>query len=151
VAAKPDPRATAFRALNLIGIIAQLAQTALNRVLEDGLSLAGFSVLNHFVVRGEAGKNPAALAFAFQVTKGAMTNTLQRLEQKGYVEIAPDPADGRAKLVSVTRAGRTAHARALAAIAPEIDTLLGTIPSKDFAATLPFLTQLKDVLDAARD
>lgn len=146
-----DAGAAAFRALNLIGIIAQLSETTLTRVLEDGLSLAGFSLLNHFVVRSVDGANPASLAFAFQVTKGAMTNTLRRLEQKSYVSIIPDPSDARAKIVRITRQGRAAHARALGAIAPEIEALLKDVPGRAFAEALPFLQRLKDSLDSARD
>jgi len=146
-----DASAITLRALTLIAIIAQLSETALTRALEDGLSLAGFGVLNHFVVRGVKGQNPAALAQAFQVTKGAMTNTLKRLEARRYVAISADPDDARAKIVRLTARGRAAHARALAALKPELDALLGVIPARAFANALPFLTDLKDRLDAARD
>jgi DNA-binding MarR family transcriptional regulator len=102
-------------------------------------------------VRNVDGQSPLSLANAFQVTKGAMTNTLQRLEAKGYVTVEPDPADGRAKIVRITRAGRAARNRALAAMTPEIARLLGEIKAAEFAAALPFLTKLKDVLDRRRD
>ncbi len=140
-----------MQVLTQIGVIAQLNSTALSRVLEDGLSMAGFSVLHHFVVRNVDGQSPLSLANAFQVTKGAMTNTLQRLEAKGYVTVEPDPADGRAKIVRITRAGRGARDRALAAIAPEIASLLGEVKAAEFAAALPFLVKLKEVLDRRRD
>ncbi len=146
-----DASAAAFRALNLTAIIAQLSQTAMERLLEHGLSMAGFGVLNHFVVRGVEGQAPASLARAFQVTKGAMTNTLQRLEAMGYVSVESDARDGRAKIVRLTKAGRAARTRALAALEPELRALLKTIPGEEFAAALPFLERLKDVLDAARD
>lgn len=140
-----------MQVLTQIGVIAQLNSTALTRVMEDGLSMAGFSVLHHFVVRNVDGQSPLSLANAFQVTKGAMTNTLQRLEAKGYVTVEPDPADGRAKIVRITRAGRGARDRALAAIAPEIASLLGEVKAAEFAAALPFLVKLKEVLDRRRD
>lgn len=142
---------TVMRALTLIGIIAQLSDAALTRRLEAGLSLAAFRVLHHFVVRGVDGQSPSSLANAFQVTKGAMTNTLQRLEALGYVRVAEDPADGRGKIVRITRAGRAARDRALAAIAPEIGELLQQMKGAEFAAALPFLERLKTILDAARD
>lgn len=148
---REEAGAAVMRALTQIGIIAQLNDNALSRVLEDGLSLAGFSVLHHFVIRNVEGQSPLSLANAFQVTKGAMTNTLQRLEAKKYVTLEPDPADGRAKIVRITRAGRAARDRALAAIAPEIAGLLGEIKGTEFAAALPFLTKLKDVMDRRRD
>jgi DNA-binding MarR family transcriptional regulator len=148
---REEAGAIVMRAMTQIGVIAQLNNTALSRVLEDGLSLAGFSLLHHFMVRNVDGQSPLSLANAFQVTKGAMTNTLQRLEAKGYVTVQPDPADGRAKVVRITRAGRAARDRALAAMTPEIAGLLGEIRVAEFAAALPFLSKLKDVLDRRRD
>ncbi len=141
----------ALRVMTLIGIIAQLNDAALTRAIGDDLSLAGFRVLHHFVVRGVEGQSPSSLASAFQVTKGAMTNTLQRLEAKRYVKIAADPGDGRGKVVRITQAGRAARDRAFAAIAPEFGALMRKVPAASFAAALPFLEQLKDVMDAARD
>jgi DNA-binding MarR family transcriptional regulator len=141
----------AIRALTLIGIVSQLSDASLTRRLEDGLSLAGFRVLNHFVVRNVEGKSPKSLANAFQVTKGAMTNTLQRLEALGYVRLEADPADGRGKIARITRAGRAARERGFAAVAPELSDMLAQVSGAEFAAALPFLEKLKNVLDAARD
>ena len=59
-----------------IGIIDQLVTNRLERVLPAGLSYAQFGVLVHFARRGGQ-ESPAQQAKAFQVTKGAMTYTLQ--------------------------------------------------------------------------
>ena len=72
-----------FRLFNEIGIISQLSGTILARVLPHGLSMAQFGVLNNFVRLGGE-RTPAGLAEAFQVTRGAMTNTLTRLEAQGF-------------------------------------------------------------------
>lgn len=146
-----DGPQTVMRALTLIGIISQLSDAALQRQMEDGLSLAGFRVLHHFVVRDVEGQSPSSLASAFQVTKGAMTNTLQRLEALGYVRVVDDPADGRGKIASITKRGRAARDRALMAIAPEIVALVQQVKIAEFAEALPFLEKLKISLDAARD
>ena len=95
----------AFQAMSEIAIIGHLADTALAKALPPELSVAGFGVLNHFVRLDVEGESPARLARAFQVTKGAMTYTLQKLEELGYVAIEPDPADARAKIVRITSAG----------------------------------------------
>jgi DNA-binding MarR family transcriptional regulator len=47
-----------------------------------------------------------------------MTNTLQHLQSKGLVSVAADPDDGRAKIVTITPAGREARDRAIAALNP---------------------------------
>lgn len=146
-----DAPQTVMRVLTLIGIISQLSDAALQRKLEDGLSLAGFRVLHHFVIRDVEGQSPSSLASAFQVTKGAITNTLQRLEALGYVRVDDDPADGRGKIARITKRGRAARDRALMAIAPEVMALLGQMSAAEFSAAAPFLEKLKATLDAARD
>jgi DNA-binding MarR family transcriptional regulator len=140
-----------FQALSEIAIIGHLADTALAQTLPEDLSVAGFGVLNHFVRLGVEGESPARLARAFQVTKGAMTYTLQRLEHLGYVTIQPDPADARAKIVRVTRKGRSAREAAVARVRPGMAKLIEAIGAAEFARVLPFLIKLRQVLDAARD
>ena len=73
-----------FQLYNEIGIIDQLASTQFERALPHGLTQAQFSLLNHCVRLGD-GETPAQLASAFQVTKGTMTSTLQKLTAKGFV------------------------------------------------------------------
>ena len=61
-----------------IGIIAQLSGNRFQRVMPFGLTMAQFSLLTHCIRLGD-GWTPARLAAAFQVTRGTMTNTLQKL------------------------------------------------------------------------
>jgi len=140
----------AFKVLNEIGIIAQLARVELERTTGDALSGAGFSVLNH-LARLPGVWAPARLARAFQVTKGAMTNTLQRLEAEGYVKIVDDPEDGRAKHVTITPKGLKARDAALARLTPLLTQLTQAIGAETFKTLLPGLAQLRSVLDAARE
>ncbi len=138
-----------FRIFNEIGIITQLASAVLTRVLPRGLSMAQFGVLNNFVRLGGE-RTPAGLAEAFQVTRGAMTNTLARLEAQGFVEMRPDPEDGRGKIVSITAAGRRAREEALALLMREVGKLDGKVDWDELAQVLPKLEQLRKVLDAER-
>ncbi|MCR9072838.1 MAG: MarR family transcriptional regulator [Alphaproteobacteria bacterium] len=138
-----------FRVLNEIGIIEQLARSAFERVMPHGLKVSQFSVLNHLVRLGD-GKRPADLADAFQVTRGAMTNTLGRLEGLGFVDVRPDPKDGRAKIVFLTDSGRAARFESIFALTPALDELEREIGADRFAAALPFLADLRRTLDAKR-
>ena len=79
------------------------------------MKVSQFAVLNHCVRLGD-GRTPAQLASAFQVTRGAMTNTLQRLEAKGHIGLRPTPGDGRSKEVYLTAAGRAAREQAVQAV-----------------------------------
>jgi DNA-binding MarR family transcriptional regulator len=119
-----------FRFMNEIAIIDQLASRLFERVMPEGMTLPQFGVLSHFV-RLDRPSSPQRLASAFQVTKGAMTNTLQHLEAKGLVTVAPDPDDRRAKTVTITGAGRAAREEAIAALRPIIQRLAEEVSSTE--------------------
>ncbi|MFZ4606199.1 MAG: MarR family winged helix-turn-helix transcriptional regulator [Caulobacter sp.] len=137
------------RVMTEIGIIAQLSSARLERNLPDGMSAAQFGVLTHFMRRGGR-ESPAQLASAFQVTKGAMTNTLQRLEAQGFVAIVGDPDDGRRKWVTLTDAGAGAFDRCIAAMRPHLEGMRAAFTEAEFKAALPFLQALRVWLDENR-
>ncbi len=141
----------AYTFFNEIAIIDQLGRNRFERVLPDGLSIAGFSLLNHFVRLNKAQDTPSHLAKAFQVTKGAMTNTIHRLEALGLVTIIADPNDGRGKLVSITEAGKAARYDAIARLAPSLQQLAGLIDPKELEALLPTLMKIRAILDENRE
>lgn len=140
-----------FQVMTEIAIIGHLADTALAQTLPAELSVSGFGVLNHFVRLGVEGESPARLARAFQVTKGAMTYTLQRLEEHGLVTLEADPADARAKIVRITARGRRLRERGADGVRPGMLALIEAMGAEEFARILPFLVKLRQVLDAARD
>jgi DNA-binding MarR family transcriptional regulator len=140
----------AFQVLNEIGIIAQLSRVELERAAGDTLSGAGFGVLNH-LARLPGEWSPARLARAFQVTKGAMTNTLQRLEAADCILVIADPMDGRAKHVRITETGLRAREATLARLAPGMASLVQTLGADTLHALVPNLTRLRAALDAARE
>ncbi|MEM6846753.1 MAG: MarR family winged helix-turn-helix transcriptional regulator [Pseudomonadota bacterium] len=149
----PDDAATTaamFKVFVEIGIIHQLAKTSFERVMPGGLQTSHFGVLNHLHGRGD-GKSLTYLAFAFQVTKGTMTNTVQKLSQRGLIEVRPDPHDGRGKLVYITETGRLTLRDAVAALGPTIEALKRDVGPALFADLLPKLEELRVYLDEARN
>jgi len=124
----------------------QLARSRLTKALPKGMELSHFSVLNHL---GRAGleRSPAQLAKAFHVTRGAMTNTLSKLEVAGYVHIRPDWDDARRKMVAISPAGRQARDAALAGIIPMISEVVTDLGSDRVRATLPILRELRAKLE----
>ena len=124
----------------------QLARTALSKALPKGMELSHFSVLNHLANAGEA-KTPAGLARTFHVTRGAMTNTLGKLEAAGYVHIRPDWDDARRKQVSVSSSGKRVREEALQAITPIFDDLIANLGADRVRAALPFLRDLRIQMD----
>jgi DNA-binding MarR family transcriptional regulator len=124
----------------------QLARARLSKVLPKGMELSHFSVLNHLARRsGES--TPAQLAKAFHVTRGAMTNTLSKLEMAGYVHIRPDWDDARRKFVAISPAGKQARDAALHAISPLIAELIQKLGTDRVRAVLPVFRELRVMLD----
>ncbi len=140
----------AFQLFNEIGIIDQLAGTAFERALPQGMPRAQFSVLNHFVRLDLAEQSPARLASAFQVTRPTMTSTLARMERAGLVEIRPDPNDGRGKRVSITPAGREMRERCIAAVAGLLPLASAVLDDARMGELVAGLRQLRIALDRAR-
>jgi len=139
----------AFTFLNEIGIINQLSTARFESVLPDGLNQPQFSVLNNFVRLGGT-RTPAQLAEAFQVTRGAMTNTLKRLERKGCIELRASAIDGRSKEVSITPKGRRLRDKAIKATRPELDKLVDGLGVKEIERVLPLLQLMRSWLDTHR-
>jgi Transcriptional regulators len=125
----------------------QLARARLTKVLPRGMELSHFSVLNH-LARTQDERTPAQLAKSFHVTRGAMTNTLGKLEMAGHIHIRPDWDDARRKFVSISPAGRQARDAALHAIAPVIGALATKIGTDKVRAVLPVLRELRSILES---
>lgn len=123
----------------------QLARNRLSKVLPKGMELSHFSVLNHLARQGEE-RSPAQLAQAFHVTRGAMTNTLNKLEWAGHVHIRPDWDDARRKMVSISPSGLRARDVALEAISPLIAEVVADIGTEKVRAALPILRILRQKL-----
>ncbi|MEY8829625.1 MarR family winged helix-turn-helix transcriptional regulator [Sedimentitalea sp. XS_ASV28] len=120
----------------------QLLRSRLSKVLPKGMEISHFSVLNHLAVIGNE-RTPAQLADTFHVTRGAMTNTLGKLEFAGYVHIRPDWDDARRKLVAISPAGQQARAQAISALTPVINQVVGELGTGKVRAVLPVLRDLR--------
>lgn len=138
-----------FSLITEIGIIEQLSRNQLERSLPDGLKVSQFALLNHLTRLGGEW-SPARLASAFQVTKGAMTNTVGRLEKRGLVQVLPDPGDGRGKLVSITDSGKKALTRCIESVGPFLGELSEEVSAKEIKSILPVLERIRKYLDEHR-
>ncbi|NCQ23378.1 MAG: MarR family transcriptional regulator [Rhodobacteraceae bacterium CG17_big_fil_post_rev_8_21_14_2_50_63_15] len=120
----------------------QLIRNRLSRVLPKGMEISHFSVLNHLARIGDE-RSPAQLAKSFHVTRGAMTNTLTKLEWAGYVHIRPDWDDARRKMVAISPSGRAARDAAISAITPMVSDLIRDLGEDRVRASLPVLRELR--------
>ena len=120
----------------------QLGRGLMAKALPKGMELSHFSVLNHLAhVNSE--KTPAQIAAAFHVTRGAMTNTLAKLEAAGHIHIRPDWDDARRKFVTISPAGRKACALAFEKVSPVISEVVDSVGYEKVRAALPVLRDLR--------
>lgn len=124
----------------------QLARNRISKVLPRGMQLSHFSVLNHLAGIGDE-RSPAQLARAFHVTRGAMTNTLAKLEWAGHIHIRPDWDDARRKFVAISPSGRAARDAAVQAIAPLIGEVVQALGANRVRSVLPVLRELRTRLE----
>ncbi|HEY2438304.1 MAG TPA: MarR family winged helix-turn-helix transcriptional regulator [Solirubrobacteraceae bacterium] len=96
----------------------RLLNTALDEFVDDlaeRVAETGFSDIRvaHGCVFGNIepeGSRLTELAERARMTKQSVGEVTTDLEQRGYVERVPDPADGRAKIIRLTERGHEAQA-----------------------------------------
>src|SRR5215467_12904807 len=94
----------------LIGALLRVPAQAIHQRLVTGLNEAGFEDLRlpHIAVfqyPGPDGCRPSELAERAGMSKQAMNQLLQSLEQLGYIRRSDAEADGRARIVHFTKRG----------------------------------------------
>jgi len=124
----------------------QLARNRLSRALPKGMEISHFTLLNH-LAHTSVEKSPGQLAKTFHVTRGAMTNTLSKLERAGHIHIRPDWDDARRKFVAISPAGRAACETALGVVAPIVADVVEAIGADKVRAVLPVLRAVRSRLD----
>mgnify|MGYP001365655858 FL=1 len=139
-----DPLAVSL--FSEISAIDHLLKMRLSKSLPTGMELSHFSILNHIsTLEGE--KTPAQLARSFNLTKGAITNTLTKLSKMGYIHIRPDWDDARSKLVSISMSGKNARDSAVNSIEPILGNLMKVMGAEQTKSIIPFLRDLRILLN----
>jgi DNA-binding MarR family transcriptional regulator len=115
---KPDAADVALALQDSIGLFVRRLR---RHPIPGGLTPPEMSALSLLERRGP--QTPSTIARAEQITPQAVGVTLAALEQRGLVERAQDPSDGRRVLMSLTENGRrmlhdkhSAHVQRIAAL-----------------------------------
>ena len=100
----------------LIGALLRVPAQAIHRRIIADLNAAGFADLRvpHMAVLqfpGPDGVRPGVLAERAGMSKQAMNQLLRSLEALGYLARSDAPDEGRARIVRLTRRGRSAYAK----------------------------------------
>jgi DNA-binding MarR family transcriptional regulator len=84
----------------------------------------------------------------FGIDKGAISRQVQHLLELGLVDRTPDPADGRATLLSVSESARARLGDVQDASRRWLDQKLGDLPDDDLAQFVVLLGRYNAALDA---
>ena len=77
-----------------------------------------------------------------QVHPASVTDVIDRLEGKGFVERRPHPDDQRTTLATITRSGRAAASRATVALNAQVFTQTG-LPDRSLRSLVDVVTDLR--------
>ena len=89
-----------------------LHKTGTRAIEEEGLTTQQWAVLGALSrPQAQAGMKLGELARYLMVSRQNLAGVVGRLERDGRVESAPDPSDGRSRLVRMTPAGRNVWQR----------------------------------------
>lgn len=134
---------------NVLFELWRLARAA-NALLVEPLTAAGVTGDEYgiySVLSNAEPMSPSALAAWMSAPATTVSSHLKRLEARGHVRRRPDPADGRAQLLELTRAGRATFERATATYLP----ILGAVQAQlgtDEPDVRRALVRLRDAIDA---
>jgi DNA-binding MarR family transcriptional regulator len=127
-----------------------MTEELMQRLAERGHPDVRFAHGNVFQYLDDDGTRIGVLAERAGVSKQAMAQLVAHLENHGYIERSPDPADRRAQLVRATPRGREVFAIARALMA-EIDARLEARLGKAKKQRLrALLEELNDALETPR-
>ncbi len=143
---KPISDPLAVSLFGEISAIDHLLKVKLSKSLPIGMEFSHFTILN-YISTLETEKTPAQLARSFNLTKGAITNTLNKLSKMGYVHIRPDWNDGRSKLISISVSGKNARNDAVNSIEPILNELMKYMGAEKTKSIIPFLRDLRIILN----
>jgi MarR family transcriptional regulator, transcriptional regulator for hemolysin len=140
--ATPTPTRTAADLSFLLAHTSYVLTTRMTAALaEIGLTPREFCVLTH----SEAGDlTQIELAGLVDLDKTTMVVTVDELEAAGYASRVPSPSDRRARLVTLTDAGRTVMEAGREIVDRVHGEVLGSLPAGQSAVFTDALTALAD-------
>jgi DNA-binding MarR family transcriptional regulator len=129
--------------LQYLNLAYRIRKVVDKHMVTSGLSLARWKVLE--ILDGKGSIRQKALAQELGFAERSVTQAVESLAGDGLVERMPDPADGRAKLVTLTDEGAAALAAGTKAGAEVLQRIFGTLDRKQRAS----LDKLLNVIDDA--
>jgi len=136
---------------NVVGALSLVLGDRLRAATEEAAGLAGALPAALVSLHEWAGGRPIdVLANALRVSHSRAVRVVDRLEAEGLARRAPDPADARAALVSLTPAGRRRAKRVLAARGRVLGECLGGLSAAESAQLAALVAKILDTTTDGR-
>lgn len=146
-AMRPDNPQSAEEAV--VTLLMQAGRRLRTRHPEDNVDPSTFPLAK--TLMQHHGMRLSDLATSCELDASTVSRQIKQLEDKGLVERAPDPVDGRARLVTLSASGRECMAAAFRRRLERIRTALASWSPDDRATLQTLLTRLADDLREAND
>lgn len=132
-----------------IGAMLRVVWQWVRAELYSGVVEAGYDDLSEAHVGlwrypGLDGLRPSQLADRVGITKQSVNDLLGQLEQRGYLLRAPDPTDGRARVIRLTSKGRRLEQQVYdeaGAVQQRVEAVLGRQRSAQLHSSLALLAE----------
>ena len=130
---RPDLDVTPIGILGRLMILSRLAERGVEKVLQPyNLTIQEFDVLAILRRCGPPFRQSVGVLCSYSLlSSGAMTNRVDRLENKGFIRREPNPTDRRGVLVTLTSAGRALIDKLVAERLQEAHERVSVLPSKE--------------------
>lgn len=119
--------------------------------LSEGMSAGHFGVLNYFVINHPDPDRVSSIAWCFQEDVEYTLSKITTLAELGFVSAEPVDGSNSDPVVSLTAAGREAHAESLERMAPDIESAVSEIAEEDLRITFRTLREIRLTLDNLPD
>jgi len=117
-----------------------LQRLATRSIESDEVGLSDFAVMEMLLHKGPQPVNE--IGRRIELTSGAITTAVDRLESRGLVTREPHPSDRRARIVRLTRAGKEQAARIFAAHKVAMDVAARALSKTERAMLIELLKKL---------
>jgi MarR family transcriptional regulator, 2-MHQ and catechol-resistance regulon repressor len=124
-----------------------LRRLAIQSIEESGIGLSDFGVMEMLLHKGPQPVNE--IGRRIELTSGAITTAVDRLESRELVARGADPCDRRARIVRLTPQGRTHATSVFDAHKAAMDAAAGALSRSERATLIQLLKKLGTSAEAS--
>jgi len=150
---RPDLDVSGMAIIGRLARVSKVIENCLSAVFaKHDLEFWEFDVLATLMRNGpDQQLTPGQLLKSMMLTSGAMTNRIDRLEKRGYVDRVKDPTDGRQVLVTLTANGLAKVEAALVDHVANELSLIQCLDKSQQAHLIELLTILQNAIVSETD